>query len=126
MRRSIVIIFASIVSTAGPLCGAASFTSTGDANRGEQLFVNAGCYACHGYAGQGAMATGPRVARTVLRLEAFTMMLRSPASDMPPYGSAILSDGDVADIFAYLQSMPAPPEPYSLPLLYPKAYRNGR
>ena len=55
-----------------------------------------------------AIATWPRIARSVLPLEALTMVLRSPASDLPPCGTAILSDGDAADIFAYLQFVPAP------------------
>jgi mono/diheme cytochrome c family protein len=99
---------------------AAHAASGGNAGKGQRLFVNTGCYACHGYAGQGALATGPRIARTELPLEAFTMVLRNPASDMPPYEAAILSDADAADILAYLQSLPAPPDPYSVRLLHPK------
>ncbi len=109
-----------MISTAVLPCAAASSASNGDARKGQQLFVSLGCYECHGYAGQGALATGPRIARTDLPLEAFTMALRSPASDMPPYGVSILSDGDAADIFAYLKSLPAPPDPSSISLLYPR------
>jgi mono/diheme cytochrome c family protein len=109
-----------MIGTAALPCLTASSASNGDAKKGQQLFESIGCYACHGLAGQGALATGPRIARTDLPLEAFTMALRSPASDMPPYGVLILSDADAADIFAYLKSMPAPPDPNSISLLYPK------
>jgi ubiquinol-cytochrome c reductase cytochrome c subunit len=115
LLKSIVNITAAALS-----CGAAFAASSGDAKHGQQLFVTAGCYECHGYVGQGAMATGPRIARTDLPLEVFTKLLRSPASDMPPYEAAILSDVDVTDIFVYLQSIPNPPDPNSLSLLYPK------
>jgi mono/diheme cytochrome c family protein len=100
--------------------GATLAASSGDASKGQRLFANTGCYECHGYAGQGALATGPRIARTELPLEAFTMALRSPASDMPPYETAILPDAAAADIYAYLQSLPVPPDPNSLPLPSPK------
>jgi ubiquinol-cytochrome c reductase cytochrome c subunit len=113
-------IAAIIIGTAALPCAAAFSAPDGDAKKGQQLFVILGCYECHGYAGQGALATGPRIARTDLPLEAFTMALRSPASDMPPYGAAILSDADAADILAYLKSMPAPPDPNSISLLSPK------
>src|SRR5262249_60668164 len=106
--------------TAALPCTAASSAPNGDVKKGQQLFVSIGCYECHGYAGQGALATGPRIARTNLPLEAFTMALRSPASDMPPYGEPILSCAEAADIFAYLKSMPAPPDPNSISLLNPR------
>jgi mono/diheme cytochrome c family protein len=38
---------------------------------------------------------------------------------MPPYQKAILSDADLADIHAYLQSVPKPPDYKSIPLLNP-------
>jgi mono/diheme cytochrome c family protein len=36
---------------------------------------------------------------------------------MPPFSDKILSDGDLADIYAYLQSIPKPPDVSSIPLL---------
>jgi mono/diheme cytochrome c family protein len=36
---------------------------------------------------------------------------------MPPYMEAILSNEDLADIHAYLESVPKPPDPKSIPLL---------
>jgi mono/diheme cytochrome c family protein len=38
---------------------------------------------------------------------------------MPPFSEKILSDGDLADIYAYLQSIPPPPDVASIPLLMP-------
>jgi mono/diheme cytochrome c family protein len=119
MPRSACMIIAIIIGTAALPSNAAFSASNGDVKKGQQLFESIGCYECHGYAGQGALATGPRIARTELPLEAFTTALRSPASDMPPYGALILSDADAADILAYVKSMPAPPDPNSTPLLYP-------
>jgi hypothetical protein len=36
---------------------------------------------------------------------------------MPPYPEAILSNADLADIYAYLQSIPKPADYKSIPLL---------
>jgi hypothetical protein len=51
--------------------------------------------------------------------EAFLSFVRSTNRTMPPYSETILSDGDLADIYAYLQSIPKPPDANSLPLLKP-------
>ena len=51
--------------------------------------------------------------------EAFVSFVRSTSRAMPPYSETILSDGDLADIYAYLQSIPKPPDANSLPLLKP-------
>jgi len=45
--------------------------------------------------------------------------VRSTNRAMPPYSGKILSDGDLADIYAYLQSIPKPPDATSIPLLNP-------
>jgi hypothetical protein len=36
---------------------------------------------------------------------------------MPPYTAKVLSDQDLADIYAYLMSIPPPPAIDSIPLL---------
>ena len=48
---------------------------------------------------------------------AFTNQLRTPRNQMPPYTAKVLSDADVADIYAYLQTLPQPPKVESVPLL---------
>jgi hypothetical protein len=36
---------------------------------------------------------------------------------MPPYASKVISNAELADIYAFLQSLPQPPKPESIPLL---------
>jgi cytochrome c len=36
---------------------------------------------------------------------------------MPPYEPVVLSDKDAADIYAFLGTIPKPPDPKSVPLL---------
>jgi mono/diheme cytochrome c family protein len=61
-----------------------------------------GCWECHGTAGQGGNATGPQIGPDPLPWPAFIQQLRHPAEDMPPFGKAILSNEQAADLWAYL------------------------
>ena len=48
---------------------------------------------------------------------AFVSQLRTPRNQMPPYTAKVLSEADLADIYAFLQSLPQPPKVESIPLL---------
>ena len=43
--------------------------------------------------------------------------MRSTNRAMPPYSEKVLSNEDLADIYAYLQSIPKAPDYKSIPLL---------
>ena len=43
--------------------------------------------------------------------------MRSTNGAMPPFSEKILPDEDLAEIYAYLQSIPKPPDVDSIPLL---------
>ncbi|MFN2460650.1 MAG: cytochrome c [Candidatus Velthaea sp.] len=83
---------------------------------GARLFTAVGCYECHGYQGQGG-AAGPRIAAPPMPYAALAAYVRRPRREMPPYTPAVLKDEDLRAIYAYLQSIPKPPPPQSLPLL---------
>jgi mono/diheme cytochrome c family protein len=91
----------------------------GDAAAGKKVYLADGCYECHGRVGQGGAMNGPApsLAKTKLPYAAFVGQLRNPANDMPPYPVALLSDQQVADIFAYLQSLSGPRPVSDLPIL---------
>ncbi len=91
----------------------------GDVAAGKTVFLADGCYECHGRVGQGGAMNGPvpSLAKTKLPYAAFVGQLRNPANDMPPYPVALLSDQQVADIFAYLQSLSGPRPVSDLPIL---------
>ena len=86
------------------------------AANGHALFVKVGCYQCHGYQGQGG-AAGPRIAPDPLPFDGLAAFVRTSSGEIPPYTTTILSDGDLADIYAYLQSVPRPPALADVPLL---------
>jgi mono/diheme cytochrome c family protein len=75
-----------------------------NATRGRDTFVRVGCYACHGTRGSGGGA-GPAIAPNPPPIEALFAQLRHPIRDMPAYPPSLLSDADIRDIYAFLQSV---------------------
>ena len=109
--KSILIVLAFVASTA------LAQTKAGDAPNGKRIFLRNGCYQCHGTVGQGGLA-GARLAQTKLTLAGFTAYVRNPRpSNMPPYRSKVMSDQELADVYAYLQSVPPPVPLESIPIL---------
>jgi mono/diheme cytochrome c family protein len=91
---------------------------TGKAQNGSRIYVSYGCYECHGGVGQGAQQTGaPRIGPPVLTLDAFARYIHQPTGNMPPYTSTVVSDQDIADIYAFLKSLPPAPPAKDIPLL---------
>jgi mono/diheme cytochrome c family protein len=90
--------------------------SGGNAENGKTLFLRDGCWECHGYAGQGSR-DGARIADTALSAAQLTRYVRRPAGAMPAYIDKVITDAELADIWAYLKSMPAPKPAREIPLL---------
>jgi len=93
---------------------------TGDAARGAKLFVDRACWQCHGLAAQGGGIAGPRLAGRVQVWAAFAAYVRRPTEEMIPYTAKVLSEDELADIFAWLRSLPPPPTVESLKALAPQ------
>ena len=90
----------------------------GNAQNGKKIFVADGCYECHGREGQGALQTGAaRIGPPLLDFDGFKSYVRQPANQMPPYTSKAVPDKDLADIYAFLKSIPMPPKGKDIPLL---------
>ena len=89
------------------------------AENGKTAFIQNGCWQCHDFAGEGSVATsnGKVIARTQLPLDAFVNFVRTTNGPMPPYRAPVLSDADLGDIYAYLQSLPEPKAVSDIPLL---------
>jgi mono/diheme cytochrome c family protein len=102
--------------------GTAAFAQgqpSGDAARGKQLYSANGCAYCHGTVGQGGggRTGGLRLAQMGIAYPAFVNQLRQPVNEMPPYVEAALPEKDVADIYAFVSSLPPPPDLKSIPIL---------
>ena len=87
----------------------------GDAAKGKARFAAVGCYQCHSFVGQGG--AGARLAPNPIPYPVFLKYIREPKGQMPPYTNKYLTDQDVADIYAYMQSIPTPPDWKTLPEL---------
>ena len=48
---------------------------------------------------------------------AFIVQLRTPRNVMPPYTERVLSDQQVADIYAHVKTFPLPPDPSTISIL---------
>jgi mono/diheme cytochrome c family protein len=94
-------------------------TSTAaNTKNGQRLFTNYGCYECHGSQGQGATQTGgSRLGPPQIPLSAFVSYVREPTGQMPPYTMKTVSNEELADMYAFLQSLPQPPPSKTNPLL---------
>jgi mono/diheme cytochrome c family protein len=89
--------------------------AAGDAQNGKKIFTSDGCYQCHGYDGHGG--AGARLAPNPIAFTAFSRYVRQPTGEMPPYTTKVVSDKELADIYAFLQTIPAPPPVKNIPLL---------
>jgi mono/diheme cytochrome c family protein len=89
----------------------------GDPGKGKAAFLKYGCYTCHGYEGQGAAATGKKLAPNPMAYAAFSAFVRTTSQQMPPFTAEILPEPDLMDIHAYLRTIPASPNAASIPLL---------
>ena len=94
----------------------AAQTPAGDAANGKRVFVKDGCYECHGYAGQGGFA-GARIADIEFKAKGLIAYVRAPAGQMPAYKEKVISDRELTDIWAYLQSLPKAKPAKDIPLL---------
>jgi mono/diheme cytochrome c family protein len=100
-------------------CLSAGSVHAASADKGHTLFLKFGCWECHGTAGQGTIAA-PKLAPDPLPFEALANFVRTTSRNMPPYRETILPNEDLADIYAYLQSIPKAPDYKTLPLLAPQ------
>jgi mono/diheme cytochrome c family protein len=129
MRLSaLMMVIAALASTSAtsarqssqtpPPAAAAAKAPAGNADNGKKIFSSYGCYQCHNYAANGGGA-GPRLAPNPIAFAAFLRQIRKPANEMPPYTAKVVTDQDVADIYAFLQTVPAAPPASGIPILQP-------
>jgi len=97
---------------------AATVNAQGNAAHGKELFLKYSCYACHGFSGQNG--PGARLVPMKIAQAGFIAYVRNPArpNQMPSYSTKAVPDADMADIYAYLKTLPdSAPSAKSVPLL---------
>src|SRR6266852_6585689 len=88
--------------------------AAGNAQQGKELYLKYSCYACHGYDGHGG--AGARLVPLAMTVTRFTAYVHNPRR-MPPYTEKVLSDAQLADLFAYIKSLPVSPPADQIPLI---------
>jgi mono/diheme cytochrome c family protein len=118
MKRTMLRVALAAIA-AGAVLNVAPAYAAGDAARGKIAFTKHGCWQCHGYQGQGSVATsnGKVLGPDPLPWEGFSAFVRTSQTGMPPYSEKILPNAELEDIHAYLSSVPKPKDYKSIPLL---------
>lgn len=111
-----LVLASMLAGAAGAQAPPPPAAAAGNAENGTRLYMKHTCYFCHGTAGQGSIA-GARVAVVARNQQGFTRYVRQPSGQMPAYTDKILSDAELADIFAYLRALPAAKPAREIPLL---------
>ena len=107
MRSTPALLLGAAVGWALLLSLPGDAAASQDAERGRRLFVEMECVSCHGGYGEGDF--GPPLAATPLTIEQVTVQLRSPRSRrMPTFDADKLSEEQIADLYAFLQSLEPP------------------
>lgn len=99
-------------------------TLAAEERSGEQLYTDFGCVLCHGASGHRGGAGGRPIAPTPHQLEAFRVLLRTPANNMPAYAPEALTDAQAERLHAFLRQIAPAPTVEELPLL--ENFRVGR
>jgi mono/diheme cytochrome c family protein len=114
--RKVLNLF-GVTAVAGGLCLGAMTSAAraqdvppGDAAEGKRIYLATGCFFCHGHSGQGGNMNGPApiIARTAMPWEGFVNQLRHPSNEMPAYSEKVMSEKQIANIYAFLHSLPGP------------------
>ena len=113
MRKATNVVGVALVVAAFGLGGfdraaRAQDAPPGDAVEGKRLYLAVGCFTCHGRSGQGGAMNGPvpALAKTAMPFDGFKGQLRRPADEMPAYSEKVMTDREIADIYAFVQSLP--------------------
>lgn len=96
---------------------AVAANAQGNVNSGKTIWNSYTCYGCHGFSGQNG--PGMRLVPMKITVENFTKMVRNPSQPnrMPPYSAKVLSDAQLADVWAYLKTLPDAPPAKDIKLL---------
>jgi mono/diheme cytochrome c family protein len=109
------LLFAALLLVPGFSWGQAP---SGSVERGKKIYQEKWCHSCHGTVGQGGeRGAGPKIAPSPFPYEAFAQQTRRPRANMPRYPVEVLSDQEMADIYAYVASIKAGPAAKDIPLL---------
>lgn len=97
-----IIMILSLTLTA---CGGSSTSSApaGDAAAGQTAYASLPCVGCHGENAEGSV--GPKLAGFSEGWDTFESYVRNGKGEMPKFGTDIVSDQQLADVYAWVTSL---------------------
>ena len=87
--------------------------AVGNPANGQRLFFELSCNVCHGDEGEGVI--GPTIAQTAVPLDRVIQQYREPLEAMNTFPEDQVSDEEIADIYAWLQTLQRPPDADVIP-----------
>lgn len=110
---ALVIPRSSLAQSTKPSENLDSLAASGDAAYGEQVYHRVACAECHGQNGEGS--DGPPLLKIKMAFPEFVHWVRNASNGMDPQPPAVVSDAELADIYAFIGGSPkaASPQPTS-------------
>ena len=105
-RLTISLVFSSVIFT----------TCKASPEQGKALYIQHGCWGCHGYEGQGGIA-GPKLSPDPKPIDFYHGFVRYSSGAMQPYSEKILPKKDLIVIYEFLQSIPKGPDYKTIQIL---------
>jgi LPXTG-motif cell wall-anchored protein len=103
MLRKVLVIFA-VLALLALVVG--SVSAAADAANGKTVWAAKNCKSCHGANGEGKFAMP--VAGSTLAAADWVKEVRTPRAAMPAYSATQVTDQDIADMQAYMQTLTKP------------------
>jgi mono/diheme cytochrome c family protein len=108
--RSILAVGVAVILVTSAGARQSSKATAANSQNGKAVYEKLGCRQCHGAQGEGVSGAGsnagvPRIASTSLSFADFLQQVRKPKGQMPPFSNKKVSDTDLNDVHAYLQSL---------------------
>jgi mono/diheme cytochrome c family protein len=97
---------APILPTATPAVESAAALETPDLARGQQVYLDKQCAACHSLQAEGGI--GPKLAGTILPFDQFLHKLRTALPPKPAFNETELTGQDAYHIYGWLESLEQP------------------
>lgn len=114
MKTAYIVAIAAVFSTA---LLAQQSDLKGDSAKGKQYFNSYTCYGCHGFSAQNGPGRN-RLNPMKMSQGGFIGLVRKPTiNQMPSYSAKVITDQQLADIWAYLKTLPDAPAAKDIPLL---------
>jgi mono/diheme cytochrome c family protein len=98
----IIVILSLALAACGGSSSSSSTAPTGDATAGKTAYASLPCAGCHGENAEGGV--GPKLAGMQESWDRFQSTVRNGREEMPKFGTDVVSDQQLADVYAWLTS----------------------